>query len=171
MKIETPNKDSTTKLSINLSGAIVTASSKKNLLVDVKTVNQVTLSLQPQAAELESVFGALDDYLLSYPLPTIKINNIKLICEEVFINIASHSGTTDNISLTLAHNQTHLFIQFDDQGLPFDPCSDDEKISDFSNIEDIKIGGLGITMVKKMSDELFYQREGDTNHFFILITL
>jgi serine/threonine-protein kinase RsbW len=49
-----------------------------------------------------------------------------------------------------------------DWGVPFDPLDHDDPTKPTS-VEDARIGGLGIMMVKRMTDDLSYVRDDDAN--------
>jgi anti-sigma regulatory factor (Ser/Thr protein kinase) len=53
-------------------------------------------------------------------------------------------------------------MRIEDDGVPFNPS--ESKTPDFQcDIEECKIGGLGIHLIKKMMDEVQYQRVADKN--------
>lgn len=87
-------------------------------------------------------------------------NNIMLCAEEVFVNICCYAyGDSEGdatVTAELADDGKELLLTFIDSGIPFDPISQDEVDID-SLGEQREIGGLGIYLVKQLSDELSYR--------------
>lgn len=96
------------------------------------------------------------------------LNNpkITLIIEEIFVNICSYSKcSTINISFQLENDL--LTILFEDDGLKFDPLTaKPPELPD--NIEDASIGGLGIHLVRKLADEMYYEFKDNKNHLTVI---
>jgi len=95
---------------------------------------------------------------------------IKLASEEILVNIIHYaypekSGAVE-IFIDPKPNE-RLELVFTDWGIPFDPLSLPEpKIC--VPLEERKIGGLGVFLVRKIMDELRYQRQGDRNIFAVV---
>lgn len=102
-----------------------------------------------------------------------KIGEIELALEEVLVNIIKHAykerDIEGNIKITCTQDDKHsLFIEIADWGTPFNIFSAREP--DISlDIDERQIGGLGIFFVKKLMDEVRYQREDDQNKLTLVI--
>ena len=59
-------------------------------------------------------------------------------------------------------NPNSIVISISDYGIPFDPLEHVDPLRP-SSIDEIGVGGLGIMMVKRMTDDLAYIRDGDKN--------
>ncbi len=59
-------------------------------------------------------------------------------------------------------NPNSITVSVTDWGTPFDPLDQSDPTAPES-IGSAKIGGLGILMVKKSTDDLSYLRDGDAN--------
>ena len=91
---------------------------------------------------------------------------VDLILEEVFVNIVEYSRSEFVDVYADFENQT-LTMEFVDNGIPFNPLLKEDP--DFpDNIDDAKIGGLGIFITKEMADELDYQYTNGENHLKII---
>lgn len=93
-------------------------------------------------------------------------NQILIAVEELFVNIAYYAYPNQkgkvNIECSFQHNPDCAVIVFVDSGIPFDPFAKED--ADISlGIEERKIGGLGIFMVKKTMDTVNYAFENGTN--------
>jgi len=55
-----------------------------------------------------------------------------------------------------------LFLELMDDGMPFDPLAQNLPDVD-AELEDREVGGLGVFLVRTLSSEVNYHREGDHN--------
>jgi len=99
-----------------------------------------------------------------------RIQEIELALEEALVNICNYSypEKTGEVEINCKLDGRHFIIEIIDSGIPFDITS----VSDpdlTSNVEERKIGGLGIFLVKKMVDEVRYRREKDQNILNLII--
>jgi len=94
-----------------------------------------------------------------------KMNQIQVASEEALVNVISYAYPDKDGSIEITYNikeGERLVIEIVDWGAPFDPLSLPEPDID-APIEDRKIGGLGIYMMRNIMDEVSYEREGDRN--------
>lgn len=93
-------------------------------------------------------------------------NEILIICEEIIMNIISYAYNDNNgkINIISEYNEKkrELTIQFSDYGIKFNPLEENPPNINL-DIMERKIGGLGIFMVKKMSNEIKYERKNNKN--------
>ena len=90
---------------------------------------------------------------------------VDLILEEVFVNIVDYSNS-NYIHVNAEFENQILTVEFVDNGIPFDPTVIDNP--DFpDNIDDAKVGGLGIFLTKEMADKLDYHYINGENHLKI----
>ena len=119
-----------------------------------------SLTLTPELTELYS----LNDFILN----EIRENNLKvnLIVEEVFVNIVKYSKT-DYITVNVEYENETLILEFIDNGIEFNPLLKENP--EFpNNIDEAKIGGLGIFLTKEISDEIYYHHINGENHLKII---
>ncbi len=119
-----------------------------------------SLSLKPELNELYK----LNEFILNI----LKKGNfqIDLIVEEIFVNIVNYSNA-EFINVNASFENQILTLEFIDNGFEFNPLQkEDPKAPD--TIEDTKIGGLGIFLVKEMADEFNYQYLNGENHLKIV---
>ena len=90
--------------------------------------------------------------------------------EELVVNVCSYAypDATPNdpgslyMHITLQTQPNATMVEISDNGVPFNPLEhEDPKIPE--SIEDAKVGGLGLSMTKKLMDKVEYVREGLTN--------
>ncbi len=93
-------------------------------------------------------------------LPPKCLFEINLGIDELFTNIISY-GFEDKlehqIKFSLAKFEKTLVVKVEDDGIPFNPLNvKGHEIS--QDLNSINIGGLGIHLIKKMMDDIVYQR-------------
>ena len=93
------------------------------------------------------------------------VNRIQLAAEEVLVNIISYAYPDKNGDIQITYEimeDKGLVMKVIDWGIPFDPLSVAEPNIE-APIEDRKIGGLGIFIIRNIMDEVSYKREGCQN--------
>ncbi|MEE0938983.1 ATP-binding protein [Methanobrevibacter sp.] len=119
-----------------------------------------SISLKPELKELYTLNEFISNELGK---ENIQVN---LIVEEIFVNIVNYSQT-DFIRVNVEFKNPELTIEFIDNGVEFNPLL--KKTPDLpENIEDAKIGGLGIFLTKEIADNLNYQYQNGENHLKII---
>ena len=102
------------------------------------------------------------------------ILSLNLVCDEIFSNICNYAyppnATTKDakISLSFDHHNRIVKIVFIDHGKPFNPIRVNEPDSLGKNPRERQIGGLGIHIIKKQVDEIYYEYKNDMNILTIL---
>ncbi|MDI9569341.1 MAG: ATP-binding protein [Pseudomonadota bacterium] len=94
-----------------------------------------------------------------------RIREIELCVEEALVNIFNYAypTATGEVELTLLPGpENTLEIRIQDRGTPFDIFSVQEPDLD-ADIEERRIGGLGIFLVRRLMDRVEYRRDGDRN--------
>ena len=119
-----------------------------------------SISLKPELNELYT----LNEFILTeLPEENLQVN---LIAEEIFVNIVSYSKA-EFVTVNVEYNSPALTIEFIDNGEEFNILlQEDPELPD--NIDDAKIGGLGILLAKELSDEIDYHYVNGENHLKII---
>ena len=117
--------------------------------------------LKNDLSELKALNQHLNNWAEDINLPAISISRINICLDELFTNIVSYGFEDDLehiIKFTLNADDNLLTINIEDDGKPFNPL---EKIDpDFpDNVESAIIGGLGIHIIKKLMDNVHYERK------------
>ena len=102
---------------------------------------------------------------------TIKalVENVPVVTafvDEVFSNIAMYAYEPAQgdatIRVEIDRNARVVSITFFDSGIPFNPMDREEPDTSLS-VEEREIGGLGIFIVRKSMDEIFYEYKNGQN--------
>jgi anti-sigma regulatory factor (Ser/Thr protein kinase) len=101
------------------------------------------------------------------------IFEINLALDELFTNIISYGFKDEEehiIKVTIKPQNEELCLCIEDDGVPFNPI-DFETPDVACSVENCKIGGLGIHIMRKLMDEICYQRCDDKNILTLKKTL
>lgn len=99
-----------------------------------------------------------------------RISEIELATEEAFVNICNYSypEKTGEVEISCKLDDSHFIIEIIDSGIPFDITS--LSVPDTSgDIDERRIGGLGVFFIKKMMDEVRYFRENERNILNLIV--
>ena len=93
------------------------------------------------------------------------LKKLEVAAEEAVVNIRLYSQATE-IALEVISRQSEISVQLTDDGVPFDPttCVNDPA----KQVDERQIGGLGISLIRQIADDLRYQRIGNTNQLTII---
>jgi len=127
------------------------------------TKRDYCFELKSKLSELETLCRHLEDCGNLMELPQKCRSEINLGLDELFTNIIS---SEHQIKFTLAKAGETLVVQVEDDGIPFNPL--DVAGPEVSrDLDSINIGGLGIHLVKKMMDDIDYQRVEGKNKLIL----
>ena len=100
------------------------------------------------------------------------ILRIEVVVEEVFVNICLYAYGPErgevNINCNSETSHDGMRIEIVDHGKPFNPLEDALPADRTLDISKRHIGGLGILMVRQMTDEVSYLRSTDGNHLTLI---
>ena len=96
-------------------------------------------------------------------------NKVNIAFDEIYSNIVNYSNA-DIAEIKYEIVGGKLILTFSDNGTPYNPLETKEPDVTLS-AEDRKIGGLGIFMVKKMTESMEYTYEDDKNILSLVISL
>lgn len=96
---------------------------------------------------------------------------IEIAIEEIFVNIAHYAYNPvigkATVRLSLDEEKEQVFLQFEDEGKPYNPLlREDPDVT--LGAEERGIGGLGIYMTKKSMDDVTYCYEDGKNILTIM---
>lgn len=100
--------------------------------------------------------------------PASVLRKVEVAFEELFVNVCRYAYAEEpepgevTVSYVYSGNPRSITVELRDQGMPFDPLTRKDPTKP-TTIQEAKIGGLGIFMVKKSMDEVTYRHDGDSN--------
>lgn len=95
-----------------------------------------------------------------------EMRRIEVALEEAFVNIIHYAYQDQGGIVEITYNHylhQHIEIIFKDYGIPFNPITSSRQIDRLAPLEKRKVGGLGISFMKELMDEMEYLRDGEAN--------
>jgi serine/threonine-protein kinase RsbW len=100
-----------------------------------------------------------------WELPVSMTMNLNLVLEEAVTNIIFYAfpqGGLHSIEIALSVYEQELTITIMDDGIPFDPTLKAEPDTNLP-VDQRPIGGLGIFLIRKIMDNVSYNRQENKN--------
>ena len=131
---------------------------------------KLSLKVETQRDELTHIIAAVEDMAEGEDWPPELAFRVQLAIEEVVLNVMDY-GYDEGIhefEVILTSEADALTIEVVDGGRPFDPLNDVSEPDLEASVEERKVGGLGIHLVKTMMDQVDYRREQGRNHLTLV---
>lgn len=127
----------------------------------------LALSLTPEPASLATVAEALELYCETQNVPPRQSYALSLAFEELLTNVVNHGyagrdAGGERMTVELRRDGERLHARIEDGGAAFDPTAAPE-VDTEQDIDERRIGGLGIHLVRTLVDELAYRRQDGRN--------
>jgi serine/threonine-protein kinase RsbW len=117
------------------------------------------------AAQLTVLTGFLREFGMAVALDAAQVGPFELALEEIFMNIVMHGsrpGIAPRVELSLHRDAESVTMTVEDDGPEFDPLSlPPPDVT--ASLEDRRVGGLGVFLVRKMMDTVSYARVAGRN--------
>ena len=128
-----------------------------------ETSANATLTLTNNINELERLEPFLEEFFQQNGLSLAPLSQIDLALEEAMANVIMYAypeGTQGDVTLSMKVEGNAIRMEISDRGVPFNPLQQQEANLDVP-LEERKIGGLGIHLIKEIMDSVAYEyREG-----------
>lgn len=96
-----------------------------------------------------------------------RVSVVQLVVEEAFVNVCSYAYDNEpgllEINCITDQSPEGLTLEIWDDGKPFNPLSHAPSHGQTVDIAQRRVGGLGILMLGQMTDNIAYDRLGDSN--------
>jgi serine/threonine-protein kinase RsbW len=123
------------------------------------------LLVSSDLSELARMAAWIDAWASSQQLPAPVTERLHLCSTEAVTNVIMHAyadGASHPISLTLRKEGETVALEIEDAGSPFDP-RERPRPQPATDLQDARIGGWGIPIMRRFSDEMHYRRAGTRN--------
>lgn len=113
------------------------------------------------AMGLSTLLDTLEDELAGRDVPMAVIGAVLIAADEVITNALSYGGAP-SVEVAGQVADERVVLRVSDDGAAFDPLAATTPDTTLG-VEDREIGGLGIHLVRKMMDDVAYERRGKYN--------
>ncbi len=131
----------------------------------VSEVWELKITAKNRLSEIARLVTCFEEFADRHELPVAVNRKTKTIIDEVLNNVICYAYEDDSeqdIVVRLTKTEDEMTVAFEDSGAPFDPLAHKDPDTE-SGIIDRKSGGLGIFLVRKLSDDINYSRRDDRN--------
>ena len=134
-------------------------------------LNRQIISVQNKTSESIKLSDFLAEFISANNIPDAIHNDLRLAAEEAFVNIVNYAFSkqeTQTISIEVRCNHNAISITFIDEGIAFNPLLVPGINSGGStNTNDLCDGGMGIHLIKSLTDKQEYNRINQRNVFTV----
>ncbi|MDR1149169.1 MAG: ATP-binding protein [Spirochaetaceae bacterium] len=119
------------------------------------------LIIEAKLENFKKVLAFVESHTGDFPVKSRR--HINIAVDEIFTNISNfaYQNKTGTVVIRIAADDA-VTIEFEDNGVPYDPTAQAEP--DLTQSADERTpGGLGIFMTKKLMDTVEYRREDNKN--------
>jgi len=130
-------------------------------------MNKQEIVVSNHASESVVLAEFLRNYMNEQNLPDAIFDDLRLAAEEAFINIVDYAYPSEElqkVAMTLCHSAGSIDVTFTDTGRVFNPLAD---FAPSLSKEDCCDGGMGIHLIKSLTDQQEYNRIGERNVFTV----
>ncbi|MEX0721057.1 MAG: ATP-binding protein [Balneolaceae bacterium] len=130
-----------------------------------KANNIHTLSVKASTEHLAEVRDFVAAHAQEIGLSEKEISEIRLAVDEAYTNIIKHAyknSPTQTVNIEIGSDNSQLWISLIDEGKSFDPSTYSEP-DIIQRIKEKKRGGMGVYLIRKVMDQVQYNRKGHTN--------
>ena len=131
------------------------------------TATQHVLRFAATLAGLEHAAAALRVLLDAQAIDGEPRFNVELVFDEIAANIVRHGHPATDVRLSLRFDAGEIVLEFDDDGVPFDPLERPDPVMP-ATIEEAPVGGLGVFLVKKVVTRVAYARTPQQHNLLTL---
>lgn len=128
---------------------------------------QLALSLPPVAESLAEVAAAVERFCEAQDLPPRQSYALSLAFEELLTNVVNHGyagreTAGETMRVELRREGERVLARIEDGGTAFDPTQA-PAVDIEEALDERRIGGLGVHLVRTLVDELAYRRQDGRN--------
>lgn len=142
------------------------------LCISASIQKSLKMNLDYERSEIERLSTAILDMLKACNGDDAITNKTVLVAEEAVSNIINHSlpdnpGATIDFEMNVSDDKIDITIA--DKGPRFNPLSEAPEVDTTLSLDERKIGGLGIFLIRKLSDSISYDYHDKSNYLKITI--
>jgi serine/threonine-protein kinase RsbW len=128
------------------------------------------LALTNDLEAVSRLHDAVEDFAARAGLPGIRRLDLRLALEEAFVNVVRYAWEEGQhvVHLRLTREAGAVVAVLEDDGQPFNPLALPPFDPD-TPLQERRAGGMGINMVRRLTDEQTYERCGGRNRLRLAV--
>ncbi len=122
--------------------------------------------LDEEAESVSTPLEQMEAFLVERGVPPPGLYVANLCVEGLLVNSINHgdgAGVAPDVEVDVDASPQALMIEISDGAATFDPTKEPANPDLEADLDDRPIGGLGVHLVKQMTDEMSYQRSKGRN--------
>ena len=127
--------------------------------------------LENRIDEFQRFESALVEFAKVQGLPESVVFPIQLSIDELFTNIVSYGYTDDeihNVEVLIKVDDQTVHVDLVDDARAFNPLTETEEFDPDQSLDDRRIGGVGVHLVKTMMDDVSYEHSDGKNRLHLV---
>jgi len=128
-----------------------------------------SIQLTNEIGQLPDLVAFIENLSEDWKIPQAFAMSLNLVLEEAFTNVVFYAFKDEKqhlIDLKFEKNDKLLKITLSDDGREYDPLQKDDP--NFAvPLEERTVGGLGIFLIKKIMDNVYYERKENRNYLIL----
>lgn len=124
-----------------------------------------SIMIDPELDGVNQAHAIIDEFSESEQWPSELEFQMRLMLEELVMNVVSYGLAEDNpvIKLSLSSDESEARAVLADNGPEFNPLEAAPDADVETSVEMREVGGLGVHFVKTIADDVRYERTGGMN--------
>jgi anti-sigma regulatory factor (Ser/Thr protein kinase) len=127
-----------------------------------------SIAVVPDQASIAGISDFFDICLEKFAIPMRVGYSLKVVADEIYSNIVYYSGAK-TAQILFRNDADTVTLVFADDGKPYNPLEAEEP-DITAGVEERKIGGLGLFMVKKMAESVAYEYTAGKNQMTVVLS-
>ena len=129
------------------------------------------LQLDARPEELPRIAASVEELAERDDWPPKLLFQVNLVLEELALNVMTHgrAGGARNLDVTLNSAPDAITIELADDGPRFDPLEEAPDFDPDLPIEERRIGGVGVHLVRTLVDDASYRFEDGKNRLTLVV--
>ncbi len=122
-------------------------------------VQAVTLCVPNHEDQWQVLRRVIHEYGICAGIEKHTLRKLEVAAEEAVVNIIRHSGAS-KIEMAISYQPSAISLQLRDDGAAFNPTAYETKAG---AVEERQVGGMGISLIRQIADEMRYERMEEKN--------
>jgi anti-sigma regulatory factor (Ser/Thr protein kinase) len=125
---------------------------------------EASIEVRADGAAMAQIRGLVERFAAERAIVAADAARVLIAVEELVTNVVRHGydGSPGAIRVTLRLEGARFFIEMVDDARPFDPFAQAPPDLD-APVEERRVGGLGLPIIKSLMDRTHYRRDGAYN--------